>query len=623
MRNPFVKAKPKTETYRLGVASEMAIPPGWNYNQYLASYGQIGWLFGAVSVIANAAAEVNWHLYKVRNGEHTELDNHPALDLINKVNPFQTRYEFFQSLVTYRKLVGDAYIVLNYARTGYPVEMWLASPSYMSVIPHPTQYLSHYEYRKGTEKVRFELNEIIRIKDPNPLNPLAGLGTVQPLSQDLDSERNAARYQNKLFYNDGRPGLIVSSQESYPGKDEAEERVKYWNSQFRGVGNAYKTAFLYGGATANVITLSNKDMDFKELRRYSRDTILGAYHIPQSIMGISEVGSRARAEADEYIFAKRVIKPELTQIKEALNEQLLPLFGDDLEFDFDDPVPENREQEVLETTSLVTAGVITREMALAKLGYDEPTNGTYLLPWNISPVPVNTSVKSLKTKGYSDEQKEVMWRSYSSQTMRDESLFKTVISELFDSQRTEVIDNLTNSRDYLFNESDEAFQQKLIPAVEQSFKTGWGFAESTTRKPIKEIPAILNNLALEWIKNHSLELAKGLNETTKRELQALLAEGYAQGEGIAQLTARIDSYYRQTGRAEMVARTETIAASNEGALQLYQSEGVEKVQWYTSLDGRTCEICMPYHEEVFPVMESHNMIPAHPRCRCVWLAYVD
>jgi len=627
MRLPFMKqVKPKTESYRLGGNYDMAIPPGWGYNQYLASYGQVGWLFGAVSVIANSVAEVGWHLYQTKGKERVELENHPALDLLNKVNPFQTRYEFFQLLVTYRQLVGDSYIILNYARNGYPVEMWLASPSYMKIISHPTQYISHYEFERGENKTRFELNEVIRIKDPNPLNPLAGLGSVQPIASDLDSERHAASYQNKLFYNDARPGLIVSVKDSDPGPEAKDEIVKYWNQQYRGVSKAYKVAFLFGDATPHMVTLSNKDMDFKELRKYSRDTILGTKHIPLSVMGITENVNRANAEAGEYTFSKRVIKPELTQIKEALNEQLCPLFGEGLEFDFDDPVPANREQMVDETSRLVTAGVITREMACQKLGYNIPTEGTYLLPFSVSPTPVTEVSSNPKAiKSYSDMQKEAIWRSYVGQAEKDEAQFKSVINRLFDKQSQEVKENI--GRDYYFNltQADDDFNTGLLPAVEQSFKTGWGFADSATRHPIKGIDPILNPLALEWIKNHSLTLAKGLNETTLKELQTLLSTGFELGESIPQLRRRIDDYYSDKSRAEMVARTETIAASNEGAIQLYESEGVIKVEFYPALDERTCEECMGVYNQspIWTTAESHGMIPVHPNCRCVFLAVID
>jgi len=67
-----------------------AIPPGWNTQSYLQSYGQIGWLFGCVSRIAVAVADVQWRLNQVRGNDKKELLKHPLLDMLDYVNPFQT-----------------------------------------------------------------------------------------------------------------------------------------------------------------------------------------------------------------------------------------------------------------------------------------------------------------------------------------------------------------------------------------------------------------------------------------------------------------------------------------------------------------------------------------------------
>ena len=97
-------------------------------------------------------------------------------------------------------------------------------------------------------------------------------------------------------------------------------------------------------------------MQFDEGRRWNRDLIFGAFGIHGSIMGVSENINRANAEAAETHYAKWLITPRLVRIKEALNERVLPVFGDPtLEFHFDDPVPENRELRLKEATEGFTS----------------------------------------------------------------------------------------------------------------------------------------------------------------------------------------------------------------------------------------------------------------------------
>jgi SPP1 gp7 family putative phage head morphogenesis protein len=83
-------------------------------------------------------------------------------------------------------------------------------------------------------------------------------------------------------------------------------------------------------------------------------------------------------------------------------------------------------------------------------------------------------------------------------------------------------------------------------------------------------------------------------------------------------------------RALLIARTETIAASNAGQqLQWEQAvrdgllRGTEQQRWSTARDERTCPICRPLDGVTVPLgapFPSRNgplkAPPAHPNCRC-------
>jgi len=125
----------------------------------------------------------------------------------------------------------------------------------------------------------------------------------------------------------------------------------------------------------------------------------------------------------------------------------------------------------------------------------------------------------------------------------------------------------------------------------------------------------LDNYALDWIKLRSLTLAKSINKTTLEALRNELALGFEAGESHAGIVSRIEQYFTGNAkvRAEMVARTETIAAYNEANLHKLETSGVDKSEFYASPDA--CEECLSLVGE-YPTKESHGMIPVHPRCRC-------
>ncbi len=133
----------------------------------------------------------------------------------------------------------------------------------------------------------------------------------------------------------------------------------------------------------------------------------------------------------------------------------------------------------------------------------------------------------------------------------------------------------------------------------------------------------LDQYALDWIKLRSLTLAKSINMTTMDAIRKALAEGFAEGESIQQLTKRIEGYFTENAkyRAEMVSRSEVIASANEGALHRFELEGIDKSEFMAAPDA--CEVCLPLDGKVYATQDSHGIIPLHPFCRCVWLPYLE
>ncbi len=636
--------------YRLGASylSEMAIPPGWNYQRYLEIYGEVGWLFGAVSLIANTAAATEWMAYQqLGRGKTKDLEDHIILDLLDHPNPFQSRYQFMLLLYSYLGLIGEAFIVIDFNRLKVPGQLWLAPPGFMNVVASPTEYISHYEYKKGNQTLRLEIPEVIHIMDANPANPYRGIGAAHAVSTDIDAEYYASHYQQRLFYNDATPGLIMEFPETPPAEERKQLREEFLETH-QGWRNARKPAFLWGGAKANVIALSPKDMEYKELRNANKKVILAAYHISERLFG-SETGSRAAIEADEYVFGKYTINPALMRVREALNEGLCTLYDDTLKLTYTNPVPADVTAERTNNREDFRAGIITREEARLVIGLDaEAESGqTYLLPFSV----IDTPAKMIRSKQYSrlnDEQKEAYWRGYVAKTEGQEKAFIQVTKSLWDKQEKEVNSNLesgTTPGTVLFNEQEAMieFQKAYKPLITLVFESALkdslrGHEPEPVHTEGFKQDWLLNEAALRWIAERSLTLAKLLNGTTIEQLRATLAEGFAAGESIIQLRNRIEEYYTKANRvrATMTARTEVIAASNAGNLEGYKELGAEKKEWYTALDERTRDTHIAAHGQIVGINEDFKVgagsgpapgqigLPEEDiNCRCVILSVTD
>jgi HK97 family phage portal protein len=326
----------------------------------LSMMGEVGTLFGVVHRTTTSTAEVDWRLYRKaasgKDEDRTPVETHAALDLL-EANPFFSFYDLVEMVQQHIDLSGRGFLIL-YMIGKFPLEIWWARPDRMRPVPHPTKYLAGWVYTgPDGEEVPLSVAEVIPLRMPDPLDPYGGLSPVTALSADLDSTRYAADWNRNFFVNSAEPGGVVEMPEELDD-DEFRKFQERWAEQHRGVSRAHRVALLEGGAHWVDRTVTQKDMQFVQLRTASRDTIMEAYTIHKGELGIAEDVNRANADAGEAIFAKRLTRTRLRRWKAALNGRILPMYGataKGLEFDFDNPVPEDEEAERAEMVARAQA----------------------------------------------------------------------------------------------------------------------------------------------------------------------------------------------------------------------------------------------------------------------------
>ena len=355
-RAPVPYAARRSYNNRLGTSRTGA-------EQQMAAMGSVGTLFSIVNRTSNSTSQVNWKLWrKAASGlkeDRTEVLVHPALSVWNKPNAFYTRQEFVESGQQHVDLTGEAWWVISRIG-GRPIELWCVRPDRMEPVKSQTDFISGYIYTGPEgEKIPLSKEDVIQLKMPNPLDPYRGMGPVQAILTDLDSTRYSAEWNRNFFLNSAEPGGIVQVPEAWTD-EQFDSFSARWREAHQGVANSHRVAILEGGATWAQNRYSQKDMQFVELRRANRDTILEAFGIPKSMLGIVEDVNRANAQTSKVVFAENLISPRLESIKGALNNDFLPMFGttaQGLEFDYEDPVPQDAEARIAERDSAVAAYV--------------------------------------------------------------------------------------------------------------------------------------------------------------------------------------------------------------------------------------------------------------------------
>lgn len=384
--------------------------------QQLRAMGSVGTLFSIVNRTSNATAQVKWCLYRKSKSDDPEkrvkLTTHAALNLWKKPNPFMPRQEFVETFQQHIDLTGEGWWVIGTDPRAptLPLSLWPVRPDKMAPVPDANKFISHYEYMgPNGERIRLELNEVIQLRMPNPLDPFRGMGPVQSILADLDATKYSAEWNRNFFINGALPGGIVEMEKNLSDQ-EFDQFNDRWEEQHKGTSNAHRVAILEGGAKWIDRKFSNVDMQFVELRQVSRDTIREAFGIPAFALGEVADVNRATAEASKAWFAEALTVPRLERIKAALNEELLPLYGDpSIEFDYESPVPADRDADNAELVAkssaaktLTDAGWdhadVLKVVGLPEMGFTEPPPPP---PVGAPPVPPDGTVPPDATKAKS------------------------------------------------------------------------------------------------------------------------------------------------------------------------------------------------------------------------------
>ena len=321
-------------------------PGSGNMEQHLGAMSAQSTLFAIVDRIASSIAAVTWRLYRGTGETRVEVDPHPALTVWNKPNPFYTQSEFVETIQQHYELTGEWWWAIGRSNllsgAGPPVELWPVRPDRMRPVKHPTEFISGYVYGIGTNEVPLRLEDVVFNKRPNPLDPYRGIGPIGTLLVDIEGEAAASAFNTQFFRSGAEPGGIIEVDQRLTDP-EFDEMVARWESQHKGVGNAHRVAVLEQGQWKDR-RYTQRDMQFEQLRRFSRETFRQAWGFPKPLLGDVEDVNRANAEAAEVVFSRWLLVPRLNKLRTSLNDDFLPQFGSlgqGYEFDYDPVIPPN------------------------------------------------------------------------------------------------------------------------------------------------------------------------------------------------------------------------------------------------------------------------------------------
>lgn len=684
----------------------------WSKSTMLQKYESSLYVAACVNKIAEKVSSSQYELFKILNtkGDVQEQHDSEALNLLDTPNPFQTRSEFWKITEINKQLCGDAFWFK--VRSGNKVvELWNLRPDLITIIKSPTEFIKAYKFRKsdGTEVI-FDPKDIVHFKSPTPLDDYFGGSPLRSCQVRVDTEEYASKFQRDFFLNNARPDAIVKSETNLT-KEQKNELRRSFKKTHGGVGNNSKIAIFESGLDYQQISISQREMDYIESLKFTRDDILVAYRMPKPIVAIVDDVNRANSETAMYVFLSETIKPELTAVQETINMFLVePDFGINLFIEFKDPTPENRDMTIKEYDSGIEKGWLLINEVRAKENL-EPIKGGWTLYKPLNMVPVGGLSEEQKIKFVKDfvAKREREKRAKAMELFRGrKKLYKILkkaerMSEIVmeeakkqigkgsekmmgkygirkemraliteDELRDKYAKMILKKIDFRAERLKEAVtdlserqERELMRVVGEFVKSRKGKSKdysSANRSKVKDffdkqapvwsefiIPYLLDMVKesgmeamllvepdnsfdmtdriRKAIERRADEFGLGVNKTTRKRINKAIEEGLDEGEGLVGISDRISGIYKEfpAWRSDLIARTESTAANNEGFIESYkQSEVVSGKEWINAGDDKVRDAHkdkpVGVGREIVKLDENFSNglpYPQEPNCRCV------
>jgi len=625
-------------------------------------YSQIATVYACNRVISSNIAQVPYRLYP--RGSEEPIESGPLYDLYHSPNPYMTGRQMWTAIATLLGIVGYAPVFKDPETVNnVPVALWPKHPKHTTVVRNGNDVFVGWNLMLQGNVLFFPRDEVVVPKYWNPNDEILGMSPIEALNLSLQSEWGAIRYNRQFFEQGQVPGAVFSTDQMLD--QESFKQLKHELIDTRaGADKAHKAMLLHGGLKLAAERPSNRDLEFLELRKFTRDDVTMVYRVPKSEISLYEDTNYATATSADLGFWKKTLIPIMRLIEDYFDIGINNALGFQGKFDLESVDVLNAEvlKKAESAEKFVRMGVpfsvVNDRLGLGFPEFDGdsvPLYGNGLqateevvqesvtekaIPIVGDPEPetvvegydVTKELRTAKWKSLMNEVNPLMGRA--NREIKDwffdiqQQILKAVVKYV-DGQTVTKAEQLSDFEwiDRYF--SDAAFRDLMSPL----FREAVGVGADSIRFAIGQIPEERIQLAVNQRFEKLTGVVENARETVLRYLRGALSQAIESGateEERAQMIvdAVKSSMKINSNRARTIARTEMHTAYAVGRHEKAIETEPSHKTWISSRDDRVREAHVHLEGERVPFDQEYSnglMFPLDPNgpadevisCRCV------
>lgn len=628
LQKQVVKMAVKASASWRSIVYYQGLAPHFMGNDYQAiadeGYRTNPYVFRSIDIIAKNISRIPWVVYDTKGKEKTEIPNHPFTKLINKPNPLQSKAAFFNSLIGYWYIGGEVFIEAVGPQKPLlskpPTELYALRPDRIDIqLGDSMNPIAKYEYRANGPMVEYEPQELRHFKFFNPLDDWRGMSPFRPGALSIDQNNESKKWNMSLLQNGGKlSGALVTEQQLTDSSYErAKEQLKV---EHAGSSNAGKIGVFEGGLKWVQMGADPTDMDWLAGQKLSAREVAIVTGVPPELLGDSENKTYSNQKEARKALYQETILPLMDYIKDELNNWIAPLYGDNIEFDYDkDSIDALSEDRNTVWERVKGATFLTENEKRESLGYGRVDGlDVFRIPMSYVDIAQGEQAGSegdinFKSLSGGSDAKSIkrsrVFKRIHTTLDRYTDAFRKELTKYFTAQEKRLLKNISESKSMEYKADDPMDEAAAIAKAKKAVDdmTDWtsevavmtnlfnrfydsGLTEGYSIA--KDIFGITMDFGIvkpslnEWIKDHGAQQVTYVTETTKDRLRKQISKGLVAGESNKELAVRIQSVMTEakTSRALTIAKTETHNSIMKGNYDTQKKSGIKKKKWVSARD---------------------------------------
>jgi HK97 family phage portal protein len=613
-----------------------------SFAAYSAIYKSQVWVGIVIRKLAMATSRMPFE-FKIRLDDTDSKDEAgPLTELLARPNPRMSGNQLKRWTSSTQDIYGEAFWLKLRDQKGRVRELHPIHPTNLIARRNMDGVLEYF-YSSGlrsfSELPPIPEEDIVPFLNYNPDNLVRGLSNLESLRMTLFNEDAARRAMASMWKNNGRPGIVLQSDNAL--SDKAIARLSAQTAAaIAGADNTGKTFVLEEGLKANIIQLNSEEMQYIESRKLGREEVCAGYDVPPPVVHILDHATFSNISEQLRSQYRDTMAPRFVSYESVIDHHLVPDFYSDRSvysrFNMEDVLRGDFEAKATAAVSLRNAGLITGNQGVGMFGYprsEDPNMDKYFanaalvelgtpaqkitITEAAKPTPAMDAEATETAQGgaaASQEAAKQITRSLMGRVSRKSNKkdirasliagHQVEMGKFFDRQRASVKANVSKKAAGVF---DPTAWNTDLATILHSLSTG--IAKALGTKVASDLGGTYDGTSIvDYLKTNSESTAKQINDTTAKQIEAAFAANSESIDGVDP-EAVVDGLFdgELAARSDQISETQVAVIGGLAGLVAARLSDAKTKTWITGPNPRPSHAEMDGEEVALGELFSNGM----------------